>query len=421
MATWNFEICLPTKDALCREHSTHPQLWLPTGDVDVPDNWNLIPQSKILRIVNETSACMSANSGRAIRVNDTQYEVSLCDIMDMGLDIVYMRMPSNLEYFNDNNALLLWRKDSTPIYEYVAIAIVAIFLVSSVSQNISDMFTTAHDVITYWTEKQSKVSKQKKKTLHVDAAHSEDNEKQDLDFYFLDSDDDEIMEENIYRYIHQEEKEIETQQKQNNPKQLPNTKSAKNTINSHYIQSVFIFSSWVYLVFTFNVIHPGIIIALADQTLLLHFTLYVPLALLLNNLFAIENTENRLKTSIDKVPGHNISIIVAILCMMSVRIHYTFDNPYTFFLGLLFGWRTFIKIMMCGRSNKVQTAFTVVELFLLFSIISNGISQTSFSSTQAYIKCTSSIAIMALAGVATSELFGFIFAHQDINSKENKI
>ena len=74
--------------------------------------------------------------------------------------------------------------------------------------------------------------------------------------------------------------------------------------------------------------------------------------------------------------------------------------------------------MMFGRNHKLQAAFTIAEHFLLFSIISNGIGQMSFTRIQAYIKCMSAIATMALAGL---QLQNFLALFLHIKSKMIKI
>jgi len=53
------------------------------------------------------SSCTSANSGRVFEALDKRYEVSLCDLLDSGVDFVYDHKGQRMH----------WREDTTSRWE----------------------------------------------------------------------------------------------------------------------------------------------------------------------------------------------------------------------------------------------------------------------------------------------------------------
>ena len=126
---WNREACAPVATALCAEVDSAMR-WLSSKVVDVPDDWGQLPDTKFMRMVNQSGACRQSDTGREISVTDREYEVSLCDFQDLNLDVVY----------NSTSQELFWRQAEVSSYEILIIAIIAIYLISSVAQNIVHMF-----------------------------------------------------------------------------------------------------------------------------------------------------------------------------------------------------------------------------------------------------------------------------------------
>lgn len=117
--------CAPSSEALCEETGGSRMLYFSTGSVDLPDDWRtLFPNDFVQRFPNGSS-CSSDFTGRVIRTADRQYEVSLCDLLDSNLDIV----------LDTQARRLYWRVDSTWTLDYVFVAVLAVYLISAVSQN----------------------------------------------------------------------------------------------------------------------------------------------------------------------------------------------------------------------------------------------------------------------------------------------
>lgn len=131
---WHRVTCAPTPDALCRDAASG-DLWLPDVAADVPDDFSRLPRTPLLAEVERAGACQGPDNGRALTVGDHRYEVSLCDVTDMALDIVY------------RDGVLYWRRDPVTLGELVALAVVGIFLVAALSQNVTDMFRRAQRIL----------------------------------------------------------------------------------------------------------------------------------------------------------------------------------------------------------------------------------------------------------------------------------
>lgn len=121
---WNLLPCKHSAAALCEEPDSQMQVF-PTGVVDVPGNFALLQQNSLLQKF-DNNLCHSPHSGRLLKVNDTRYELSLCDLVDSHLDIIYDRSSDQL----------WWHEDTTSVAEMVLIFATAVYLMSCVSVNI---------------------------------------------------------------------------------------------------------------------------------------------------------------------------------------------------------------------------------------------------------------------------------------------
>ena len=141
---WKEAACAPTEDALCAfvKDSTK-MLLFPTSNVDIPDKFgDLNPSTHyFLKDFSGTdySPCTYKNSNRDIKVGDNRYEVSLCDVLDANLDFV-------LDLETDT---VYWRQDKTPTLLYIIYSILAIYLISLMTNNIINILTKyKHDKVT---------------------------------------------------------------------------------------------------------------------------------------------------------------------------------------------------------------------------------------------------------------------------------
>jgi hypothetical protein len=99
--------------------------WFPTDVVDIPNDASNLIRNKYLDTF-ENKTCTGSESGRFVKLHDTTYEVSLCDLMDLNLDIVY---------HSADNAIY-WRQDGTSTLTYACISVLSVLLVSSMAHNI---------------------------------------------------------------------------------------------------------------------------------------------------------------------------------------------------------------------------------------------------------------------------------------------
>lgn len=124
--------CTPSHTALCQE-SVSSMLFFSTGVVDIPDDWHSLRENDFVRRFQNGSSCSSEYTGRVVKIADEQYEVSLCDLLDSNMDIVW----------DATEQLVYWRTDKTWTIDYMAVALLAVYLISVVSQNMVRSMT--HD------------------------------------------------------------------------------------------------------------------------------------------------------------------------------------------------------------------------------------------------------------------------------------
>ena len=122
--------CKPSRTALCEESDSR-MLFFSTGAVDLPDDWRTLYQNEFVQRFPNGSSCSSDYTGRVIRTVDTQYELSLCDLMDSNLDIV----------LDTQTAKVYWRQDSTWALDYLFVAVLAVYLISVISHNMATAMT----------------------------------------------------------------------------------------------------------------------------------------------------------------------------------------------------------------------------------------------------------------------------------------
>jgi len=305
---WNVTTCTSHPSALCEEKTAGTSLlYFPTGVVDIPDDmaaWEVsVPDQPgyVKTMLRDNVTCTHATSGREINPLDTRYELSLCDLLDNNLDIIY----------DPKHDRLLYRFDETSIYVYIAISILGIYLVSCLAENIRVI-----------------ISRDK----------SRQNSNQQVIYYIM----------------------------------LFSTKM-------FIVVDRFMKSTWNFLLFGYER-------TLYD--LLFAYILVESLVFMLSELGLMQRLMQRLdrfwqarqqrkdsaenlieevtllpigvtgapdgdeaKANEDPGDGNHknavrgISLLTACIMLMTARVHYSFDNPYTWLLGTIFGIRSFHKFL----------------------------------------------------------------------------
>lgn len=377
-AEWHRTECHPTANALCQQVDDTRQLWFPDSVVDVPDDWSRLPVSAITQLVNKTHACTSQNTGRSINMLDSRYEVSLCDVLDSNLDVIYARLPG------DGTPTVIWQQGRTFFYEYLVLALVAIYLVSSVSQNIADMFTTAHEIITEYKHKNTEPDSPDPRGPDP---HAPDPHEQDPG----------AARDTPAGAEHK-------------TRQRASAILETNT-NTYKAQNLCAFIVAVYSIVSFLVLGRDTLVSTPDVTLFAHLCIYTLLTVAFHTIDQQDGLfapHARAPVGNSGIPGHNISLLTATLLLLTVKVHHTFDNPYVLFLSLLFGWRSFVKIFLCSRANASHVCFSLLDLVLFFSILANGVSQTTHSEVEATMLALAVIALAAISAIVTADLFDLI-------------
>ena len=120
---WTADVtCTPTPHALCREGVG--LVYFPDDFVDMPYDLSIIPKNSVLEHF-PTGTCHGF-SGRRLAVGDTQYEVSLCDLLTANMDIL-------LDTLRDE---LRWRVDNTNVAEYIFVSVASVYFMSCISANV---------------------------------------------------------------------------------------------------------------------------------------------------------------------------------------------------------------------------------------------------------------------------------------------
>lgn len=261
-------LCERTPDALCLERANHSSmLYFPTISVDLPDDMyaqfsgpGQTPYVQEMMALN--ASCTNPTSGRIIRPHDDRYELSLCDLIDNQLDIV----------FDTHNNRLLWRRDNTSMLLYIFVSILGIYLVSCLAENIRCIMSGDHS--------------SSLKTKH----HPVYNVMLLLTLVFLVYD--QSTQQTTDYMLFQYERDL------------------------HTLLTVFIYVSGAGYAWD-NVFHSG-------------------------------KEQEAVKA---------ISMLTGSLILLTARVHYTFDNPYTWILSLIFAVRSAHKFL-----NRITEPRTVDEM-----------------------------------------------------------
>lgn len=270
---WKSAVCLPTSDGLCAlPAAAGSMVWFPTQAVDLPDDFSRIPANAYLADFANGSACSSAATGRDVKMFDERYEVSLCDLLDANLDVVFDR------------ETIYWRRDVTGAWMFFLISVLCVYLTSCVSENI---VATVHN-------------------------------------------------------------RAET---------------------SGRVQGAAVCGTLALIWYVLFVEDTrALLLTHEDRTLTVHLLVY-----------ACVQTAAQFVSAADDVHGARISQLTACIGLLTLRVHYSFDNPYMLVLSLLFGVRSFFKFLaVCVRPPVLAVhALMLFDFFTFCSMLDNGLMANS--------------------------------------------
>tara|TARA_B100001540_G_scaffold155612_2_gene137717 strand:- start:12879 stop:14132 length:1254 start_codon:yes stop_codon:yes gene_type:complete len=133
---WHTHSCQAVPGALCEESTELSSMqYFPLGTVDLPDDMQAqfagSQQAYVNFVMANNATCTNSKSGRIIKPYDSRYEVSLCDLLDNNLDIVW----------DPQAQKVFWRLDQTSMFMYIIISVLGIYLVSCLAENIRSILS----------------------------------------------------------------------------------------------------------------------------------------------------------------------------------------------------------------------------------------------------------------------------------------
>lgn len=130
MKHWNTMSCYETTDALCevREDRTRMRLFS-TKAVDIPLDFAQLELPASFQHENQNLTCNSATANRQLAFNDTQYEVSLCDLVDSSLEFAW----------DAQSHLIYWRQNRMSTGWLIFLTIVSLMLFTKVCEHTVDL------------------------------------------------------------------------------------------------------------------------------------------------------------------------------------------------------------------------------------------------------------------------------------------
>jgi len=133
--SWHSEPCLPSHEALCEQKhgGVSTMLFFPTGAVAIPEDFSRVERNSFTRAFPNGSSCTQRNSGRAVDQHDLRYEVSLCDLVDARLDVV----------FDHAAGRVFWREDATSLGTQLFVCALAVYIVTCVADNVKNIVANA--------------------------------------------------------------------------------------------------------------------------------------------------------------------------------------------------------------------------------------------------------------------------------------
>ena len=121
----------------------------------------------------------------------------------------------------------------------------------------------------------------------------------------------------------------------------------------------------------------------SDRTLLVHTCVYIACELPYQ---CYSEWRSYHSNDYAKTFASNISLLLACLLLISLRIHYTADNPYITILCTLFGVRAWFKYTECCilETTVLARCVHMLDMFMFASMLGNGVfmvEDTAFAGT----------------------------------------
>lgn len=370
---WNSSVCLPVKNALCQDYfaknDTCQMQYFNTQKITVPEKWSEVVQlaratdNAYLSMFTNYTPCAESGQNRYISIDDTQYEFSVCDILDSSIELVY----------DLHSKQMYWRQDESHFIIYIVLGLIGIYLTSCIANNIVYVLqidNKAERIATYIAK--SGKQQDKDKWLRF------------LDTNFAD-DKNEVL-----TYLSFE----------NN--------SNKVQLNFHrlILQNAILFPILIFLSIV-TVRNEQYYIVQSDQQ-----TFHILLVFMWVEYVAVQMKPN-------VYCSYNISLICCMLFLTSLRIHYTFDNPYLIVLGIIFGVRSFFKFLafylyeqsdISSQQSLVviqtlfRTSLRMFDFFVFVHIVDNAV---DLSQTNAIFAELRKAIIFAISMIFGAILFFF--------------
>lgn len=351
------ENCFPTTDSLC---STQQALsFFSTGEVDIADSWSNMTENAFTRLVREEKVCQSATSGRMVKVGDSSYEVSLCDLQDLDMRFVYDGSADKMYY----------RQDTSSVSELIIVAIASIFFVSSLSHNLITIYSNS----TAMSSTTGKLQQSRIQAVMVLATL----------VYFM-----------VYFAI-------------SFPGLL--VLQADVTLAAHI--SIFIIleaCAQVWVAYSREEEKRAQQRKTGDEIKQVGF---------------LQSIGQVITVPVHPESDGYVSILTASLLLLSCRVHFTFDTPYLQILVVVFGTRSIYKLFRvlhgktiadCRCLCTVEYLMQVIDMFIFSSLLSNGIAISTHTALDALLAmqttCFFSLCFGALLwllrGLPRSQLVG---------------
>ena len=345
---WQSIVCKRDMYALCVEASSNMALFgSKDSQISVGANdAQYRVKNTYLNAFGGDTACNVSSSNR-LWSDSNAYSITLCDLVDAQLDLFIV-------YEDTENIRVFWRQDNTPTFLLIILAMLSIYLVSCVAQNIV------------------------KTISHPKKSH------------------------------------------------LVNEIPASQRAVTLFVWILLVLDFYTTLLQTAP--SNDFFILRHDRVVAIHLLFYVIVELFFQTAAHLARLQyNNTGVSggfrLHTIPKHytsSVSILIACLLLISLRIHFTLDNPYLVVLTTLFGIRSWYKFLWATThqmpeqvTQLVCCAIQVIDMFVFCSLLGNGIVMSSMSFFDASVVQLIIFFIAALVG-------GLLLLYKEVTTGEKK-
>jgi len=134
-------------------------------------------------------------------------------------------------------------------------------------------------------------------------------------------------------------------------------------------QQITVYVSVMFIIYLFAVDDSAQFLATSeDLSLMLHLFIYIIVELSAQSL-----------NFVHEVHGSRISLLTACISLLTLRVHYSFDNPYMLILCIMFGTRSMFKFIASHtlRTSVVEFVVQNLDMFVFCSMLENGLMSNS--------------------------------------------